>query len=155
MAFMESPAVFRFKELRAKYAREFGRRVFSYEFPFVAPMGGGGALRQEIIIRPPMSSPFLALEVSLMLWKSAPGILEMPKIEFQDLAGSVLQSEPNYSSLTCGPGVFEVNRPLSEPKFCEILIPGDGILKVILTYPTGTTARVIKGTVCGLLFRGA
>lgn len=155
MAFMESPAAARFKELKEKYAREFGRRVSSYEFPFVAPMGGGGALRQEILIRPPMSSPFLALEVSLLIWKTAPGVIDMPKIEFQDLAGSSLQSDPNYSSLSCGPGILESGRPLAEPKYCEILIPGDGVLKIILTYPTGTPSRLVKGTVCGLLFRGA
>jgi len=154
MAFMESPALFRFKELKEKYAAAFGRRVFSYEFPFVVNMGGAN-LRQEIVIRPPMSSPFLALEVSISLWKTGAGALELPKIEFQDLAGSVLQSNPNDSALTCGPGVQQSGRPLAEPKFCEILVPGDGVLKVILTYPSGTTARVIKGTVAGLLFRGA
>jgi len=154
MAFMESPAVSKFKELRAKYPKEFGRRVHSYEFPFELNMGGSN-LRAEILIRPPMSCPFLALEVSVSRW--VVGLVvppPLPSIEFQDLAGSALQSAPNPSSITCGPGIQRGDKYLTEPKYCEILIPGDGVLKVILTYPAGTLAHTVKGTMAGVLFRG-
>lgn len=156
MAFMQSKAGRPLKELIAQYPKIAGRQIYSYEIPYVFTMGGG-VLEVVRFFRPPASADFLALEFSISSWKySIAANTLLPTVEFQDMSNNSYQGNPTYLDLVAGPGhqgPTPGGQLLTEPKYMDVYLQGDGLLRATFRDDPAAISRQISVTLCGLVIR--
>jgi len=155
MAFNESQAVRPFKDIISKYPRAAGKFFYSYEIPHIITIGGA-VLNVVKFFKPPAGCDFLALELSASHWDTSTTPTEFPTVELVDMSNNSYQGNPTPLDVVAGPGhmaPMPFMHYLTEPKYMEVYVQDNGLLRATFQDDAGAPSRIVKVTMAGLLIR--